>query len=162
VASFTKRMSSGLELVPTMRLVTQDVRAATAQLGPDRQQTPELRVSGATAFYFGASFSILPGADEPARNIARALEAEFGRAGFVLDRDRPTVTYDLEVESRTIGPSLDGPDRVIVTVTKHWTDPTLVVPTRPVRAEFSWRNPNSSSRSAAEQLYRLLLPTVRE
>jgi hypothetical protein len=161
VVSLTRHMSSGLELVPMMRLVTQDVRAATAPLGPERQQSPEIRVGGETAFYFGVSFSIRASPDEPARLIARALEAEFQRAGFVLDPNRPTVTYDLEVEARTVGRSLDGPDRVIVAITKHWTDPTLAIPTQPVRAEYGWRNPNSSARYAAEQLYRLLLPSVR-
>jgi hypothetical protein len=160
-ASFARHLSSGLELVPMMRLVTQDVRAASVPLGPEHQQSPEMRVGGATAFYFGASFSIQPGPGEPARLIAGALEAEFQRAGFVLDRNRPTVTYDIEVEARTVGRSLDGPDRVIVTITKRWTDPTLATPTQSVRAEYSWYNPNSSARNAAEQLYRLLLPSVR-
>ena len=160
-ASFAHHLSNGLELVPMMRLVTQDVRAATAALGPERQQSPEIRVGGATAFYFGASFSIQPGPSEPARLIARTLETEFQRAGFVLDRNRPTIIYEVEAEARTIGRSLDGPDRVIVTITKRWTDPTLATPTQPVRAEYSWYNPNSSARNAAEQLYRLLLPSLR-
>jgi hypothetical protein len=155
-ASLAHRLSSGLELAPMMRLVTQDVRASTGG-----QQSPEIRVGGGTAFYFGASFSIQPGPGEPARLIARALEIEFQRAGFSLDPNRPTLIYDVQVEARTVGRSLDGPDRVIVTINKRWTDPTLAIPSDPVRAEFGWYNPTSSARNAAEQLYRLLLPSMR-
>jgi Caspase domain len=160
-ASLVRHLSDGLELVPMMRLVTQDVRAATSGLPPENQQSPEIRVGGATAFYFGASFSIQPGIGEPARLIARELQAQFERAGFVLDPKRPSIVYDVDVESRTIGRSLDGPDRVIVTITKRWTDPALRLSAPPVRAEYAWRNPNSSARNAAEQLYSLLLPSMR-
>ena len=75
-ASLARHLSDGLELAPMMRLVAEDVHAAT------NGQNPEMRVGGATAFYFGASFAIEPGLNEPARLIARELEAQFERAGF--------------------------------------------------------------------------------
>jgi Caspase domain len=70
---------------------------------PPPAPPPEIRVGGATAFYSGASFSIQPGPGEPARLIARTLEAEFQRAGFVLDRNRPTIIYEIE---RKLAPSV--------------------------------------------------------
>jgi hypothetical protein len=155
-ASLARHLGDGLELVPMMRLVTGDVRSATSE-----RQSPEIRVGGAAAFYFGASFSIQPGLGEPARLIARELEVQFRRGGFVLDAERPTIIYDVEVESRTVGRSLDGPDEVVVKITKRWTDPTLKVSAQPVQAEYAWGNPNSSAQTAAEQLYSLLLPLVR-
>jgi hypothetical protein len=156
-ASLASHLSDGLELAPLMRLVAEDVHAATSN-----QQNPEIRVGGATAFYFGASFSIEPGLNEPARLIARELETQFERAGFAPDSQRPTVVYDVDVDPVTLGPSLDQPDHVVVKVTKRWTDPTLKQPARSVKAEYPWRNPNSSARNAAEQLFRLLLPSVRD
>jgi hypothetical protein len=68
----------------------------------------------------------------------------------------------VDAEPLTVGPVLDQPDHVIVRVTKHWTDPTLRLPALNVKAEYPWRNPNSSAHNAAEQLFRLLLPSVRD
>lgn len=155
-ASLARHLSDGLELAPMMRLVAEDVHAAT------NGQNPEMRVGGATAFYFGASFAIEPGLNEPARLIARELEAQFERAGFAPASERPTIVYDVNSEPLTLGPVLDQPDHVVVRVTKHWTDPTLRLPGVSVQAEYLWRNPNSSARNAAEQIFRLLLPSVRD
>jgi hypothetical protein len=155
-ASFARHLSDGLELAPMMRLVATDVHAATSH-----RQNPEIRVGGATAFYFGASFAIEPGLNEPARLITRELEAQFERAGFAPDSQRPSIVYEVEVEPLALGPVLDLPDHVFVKVTKRWTDPTLGLPARSVEAKYPWRNPNSSARNAAEQLFRLLLPSVR-
>ena len=154
-ASLVRHLSDGLELAPLMRLVAEDVHAATSN-----RQNPEIRVGGATAFYFGASFSVEPGLGEPARLIARELEAQFERAGFAPDSQRPTIVYDVDVEPVTLGPILDQPDHVIVKITKRWTDPTLKRSAHSVKAEYPWRNPNSSARDAAERLFRLLLPSV--
>ena len=154
-ASLARHLSDGLELAPMMRLVAEDVNTAT------NGQNPEMRVGGATAFYFGASFAIEPGLNEPARMIARELEVQFERAGFAPDPDRPTIVYDVDAEPLTLGPVLE-PDHVDVKVTKHWTDPTLRLPAVSVEAEYPWRNPNSSARNAAEQVFRLLLPSVRD
>ena len=156
-ASLARHMSDGLELASMMKLVANDIRAATSNL-----QNPEIRVGGGTAFYFGASFAVQPGLNEPARLIARELEAQFERAGFEPDPQRPTIVYDVDADPIALGPVIDQPDHVIVKVTKRWTDPTLKQPARSVKAEYPWRNPNSSARNAAEQLFRLLLPSVRD
>ena len=156
-SSLARHMSDGLELTSMMKLVANDVRAATSN-----RQNPEIRVGGGTAFYFGASFAVEPGLNEPARLIARELEGQFERAGFAPDPQRPTIVYDVDAEPITLGAVLDQPDHVIVKITKHWTDPTLKLSARSVQAEYPWRNPNSSARNAAEQLFRLLLPSVRD
>jgi Caspase domain len=156
-ASLARHMSDGLELESMMKLVANDVQAATSN-----QQSPEIRVGGGTAFYFGASFAVQPGLNEPARLIARELEAQFERAGFAADPQRPTIVYDVDADPIALGPVVDQPDHVIVKVTKHWTDPSLRQTPRSVQAEYPWRNPNSSARNAAEQLFRLLLPSVRD
>jgi hypothetical protein len=156
-ASLARHMSDGLELTSMMKLVANDVRAATSNL-----QSPEIRVGGGTAFYFGASFAVQPGLNEPARLIGRELKAQFERAGFEPDPQRPTIVYDVDADPIALGPVIDQPDHVIVKVTKRWTDPTLRLPPRTVQAEYLWRNPNSSARNAAEQLFRLLLPSVRD
>ena len=118
---------------------------------------PEPGVSAATADSVD-SFSIEPGLGEEARLIARELEIQFQRAGLVLDTKRPAIVYEIEVEPRTVGRNLDGPDRVFVTVNERRTDPTHAPSLRPVQKEYEWRNPNSSARYVAEHLYALLIP----
>ena len=98
------------------------------------------------------SFSIQPGPGEAAQFISRALEAEFQRADLILDSNRPTVTYDVEAESRTVGRIIDVPEQVVVTVTRRWTDPTLKIPPHQIHAKYEWYNPNSSSQLIAKKI----------
>ena len=133
---------------------------ATAKAGFDTcSRHPEPNPT--PAFHSGVSIGIEPGPGELAGLIARELAKQFERAGFVLDPKRPTIIYVIEVEPRTVGRNLDGPDDVIVRVTERATDPTQRVSLQPVREEYPWRNPNSSAHNVAEQLYILLLPSVR-
>ena len=112
----------------------------------------------------GMSFAVQAvGLDEPTRLIGQALETQLQNAGFVMDPERPTIIFVVEVEARTVGRRLDGPDEVLVTITKRSTNPKdELASTRLVQAKsYEWRNPNSSSRNVAEQLYSLLLPSMR-
>lgn len=108
----------------------------------------------------GVSFDIQPGGGEPARLIAQDLKRKFEHAGFVFDSERPTIIYDMDVQALTVGRVLDGPDTVIVTITKRWTDPRKQAE-QPVKHEsYVWGNPHSSALKISEQLYSLLLPPV--
>ena len=97
-ASLARHLSDGLELAPMIRLVAKDVHAAT------NGQNPEMRVGGATAFYWRFVRYRAWSRTEPARLIARELEAQFERAGFAPDLERPTIVYDVDSEPLTLGP----------------------------------------------------------
>lgn len=122
---------------------------------PNPQPQPPIR---ARHLPIGTLIKIQAGFGDPARLIARELEIEFQREGFVLDPQRPKMIYAIEVEPRTVGRILDGPDMVVVTITERSTDPTLILPTPPPPQEYPWHNPDSSARYAAEHLYNLLSP----
>jgi hypothetical protein len=108
----------------------------------------------------GVSFDIQPGGGEPARLIAQDLKRKFEHAGFVFDSERPTIIYDMDVQALTVGRVLDGPDTVIVTITKRWIDPRKQAE-QPVKHEsYVWGNPHSSALKISEQLYSLLSPPV--
>jgi hypothetical protein len=42
------------------------------------------------------------------------LEAQFDRAGFAPDPQRPTIIYDVDADPIPLGPVVDQPDHVIV------------------------------------------------
>ena len=134
---------------------------STASVSPVTSDGAVGRAMSSHAGLDKPSFNIQPGPGEPARLIARELELQFRQGGFILDAHRPTITYDVEAEGRTVGRSLDGPDQVVVTVSKYWTDPTVTTPAPPIQGKYEWWNPNSSARKVAEELYRSLLPSMR-
>jgi hypothetical protein len=135
-----------------------------SQLEQNHKSTPAPpTVDKAPALHSGASISVQAvGLGEPARLIARELEMQLQRAGFIVDPTRPTITLVINVETRTVGRRLDGPDKVIVTVTERSTNLTEgLISVQPVQDKaYEWGNPNSSSRNVAEQLYSLLLPSM--
>jgi len=157
--SSNSQVAVGSEILPRPEERTRASASSNTDNAPPR---PGIRGRVATMPRIGPSFSVQPGLGEPARLIARELEAQFGRAGFAPDAQRPTIVYDVDADPIALGPVIDQPDHVIVKVTKRWTDATLRLPSRSVQAEYPWRNPNSSARNAAEQLFRLLLPSVRD
>ena len=137
--------------------VAQVCQTAKSEATPDPENIP----NPAAASHLGGTLRVEAGLGEEARLIARELGNQFETAGRVLDPKWPTVTYIVEAEPRTVGRSLDGPDEVVVTVTERATDPNLRLPAVLVKREYPWRNPNSSARNVAEQLYSLLSSSVR-
>jgi hypothetical protein len=120
-------------------------------------------VDKALTLHSGASISVQAvGIEEPARLIAQELETQLQHAGFVVDPKRPAIILIINVETRTVGRRLDGPDKVIVSVTERSTNLTeRLISVQPVQEkEYDWDNPNSSSRNVAKQLYSLLSPSM--
>lgn len=123
---------------------------------PNSQPNPATSLDQELPAPVGTSISIRPGLNEPARLISRELANEFRDAGFTVGSEKPRLIYDVDVEPRTVGMNLDGPDIIIVTITERSTDPTINALEQINPQTYPWHNPESSAVYAAQHLYEML------